>query len=164
MKAIFRMSTLFVFVITTAAISIAGGPNPGDTVLDYFKATSSGDTQSMVELMAGPFFESRKTLIEKNEKYPEFLQNYYKGASFAITHTDIGPIESVERGYPNLYALHSQRTNNIASEKSTSDSKIFAVVDFKITFPDGGGLELRYLLAKKDNNDGWRIIDELLNK
>lgn len=50
-----------------------------------FDALKSGDTGTLKSIFSGEMYEINKVLLEQNTAYPEYLQNYYKGAVFTIT-------------------------------------------------------------------------------
>ena len=52
--------------------------------MQFFEASKNGDTARMTQLMAGSFYNQRKTLLEENTKYPDFLRKHYEGARLQI--------------------------------------------------------------------------------
>ena len=59
--------------------------SPDECVVQFFEASKSGDTVRMKQLMTGSFYNQRKTLIEQNPTYPDFLRKHYDGAHLQIT-------------------------------------------------------------------------------
>ena len=53
--------------------------------MQFFEASKNGDTARMKQLMAGSFYNRRKTLLEENTQYPDFLRKHYDGAGLQIT-------------------------------------------------------------------------------
>ena len=66
------------------ALGAAEPASPSDCVMQFFEASKNGDTARMKQLMAGPFYAQRKTLIEENTTYPDFLRTHYAGARLQI--------------------------------------------------------------------------------
>ncbi len=52
--------------------------------MQFFEASKNGDTARMTQLMAGSFYKQRKTLLEENTQYPDFLRTHYDGARLQI--------------------------------------------------------------------------------
>ena len=59
--------------------------SPDECVAQFFEASKNGDTARMKQLMAGSFYDQRKTLLENNTTYPDFLRKHYDGARLQIT-------------------------------------------------------------------------------
>ena len=77
---------------------------PSDTVRLYFEALKNGDTETIIQCIAGDFYEKNKVLLEKNENYPEFLRNYYQGATLQIgdsTNSGDDVIVEMQISFPN---------------------------------------------------------------
>ena len=55
-----------------------------NTVLSYFTALKNGDINTIKVYISLAIYNKNKALLEQNEKYPEFLRNYYQGAEFAV--------------------------------------------------------------------------------
>lgn len=89
------------------ALLAAETAKPGDTVIQFFKASKNGDTKTIKQLISGSFYNQRKVLLEQNKEYPNFLREYYRGAEL-------------------------QMGNIIMEEDGT-----IGVVDMGIQFPDG---------------------------
>ena len=56
-----------------------------ECVAQFFEASKSGDTAKMKQLIAGTFYNQRKTLLEENTTYPDFLRTHYDRAHLQIT-------------------------------------------------------------------------------
>ena len=85
---------------------------PDTIVLSYFHACENGDIDAMKSLIAGEFYQRRKTLIEKNKEYPSFLKHHYSGVQFRIISTVVenenGIAEvSVEQIFPDDNSIDS---------------------------------------------------------
>lgn len=50
-----------------------------------FQAMKDGNVAVIEKYFSGPMSSEYRTLLEKNQDYPAFLRNFYKGASFRIT-------------------------------------------------------------------------------
>ena len=66
------------------ALGAAEPASPDDCVMQFFEASKNGDTARMKQLMAGTFYNQRKTLLEENTTYPDFLRKHYDGAHLQI--------------------------------------------------------------------------------
>jgi hypothetical protein len=67
------------------ALRAAEPASPDECVVQFFEASKSGDTARMKQLMTGTFYNQRKTLLEENTTYPDFLRKHYDGAHLQIT-------------------------------------------------------------------------------
>jgi hypothetical protein len=67
------------------ALGSAEQASPSDCVMQFFEASKNGDIAKMKQLMAGPFYAQRRTLLEENTTYPDFLRKHYDGAHLQIT-------------------------------------------------------------------------------
>jgi hypothetical protein len=56
-----------------------------------FQAMKEGDVATIEEYSSGPMLSEYKTLFERNQEYPVFLRNFYKGATFSITNVKPTP-------------------------------------------------------------------------
>jgi len=65
-------------VIGGKSLFAAEAPEPGDTVIQFFKASKHGDTKTITQLISGSFYNQRKVLLEKNKDYPNFLRESYR--------------------------------------------------------------------------------------
>ena len=59
------------------ALRAAEPASPSDCVMQFFEASKNGDTARMKQLMAGSFYNQRRTLLEENTTYPDFLRTHY---------------------------------------------------------------------------------------
>ena len=76
---------LAVAVFLSAQALLAAEPaSPDECVMQFFEASKNGDTARMTQLMAGSFYNQRKTLLEENTTYPDFLRKHYDGAHLQI--------------------------------------------------------------------------------
>jgi hypothetical protein len=59
------------------ALGAAEPTSPSDCVMQFFEASKNGDLNAMKQLMAGSFYNQRRTLLEENTTYPDFLRKHY---------------------------------------------------------------------------------------
>jgi len=83
-KAAFWVLAVALFM-GAPALRAAQPASPDECVVHFFEASKNGDTARMKELIAGSFYNQRKTLLEENTTYPDFLRKYYEGARLQIT-------------------------------------------------------------------------------
>jgi hypothetical protein len=50
----------------------------------HITALRTGDVTGLKSTLGGDAYREYKTLLEQNTEYPDFLRDYYKGASFQI--------------------------------------------------------------------------------
>lgn len=62
-----------------------------NTILSYFTALKDGDINTIKVYISLDIYNKNKALLEQNEKYPEFLRNYYQGAEF-----EVGKVEKID--------------------------------------------------------------------
>jgi len=55
-----------------------------NTVMSYFTALKDGDINTIKMYISLAIYNKHKALLEQNEKYTEFLRNYYQGAEFEV--------------------------------------------------------------------------------
>ena len=137
----------------------AGSSGPADTVTSYFEASRNGDVNIMKTLMAGSFYEHRKVLLTNNKDYPEFLKKYYQGVRIAIVSSSIGGIDMVANNYPKLYERYRRKGGDATAVGING----VAVVTVSREFSDGRISNTEYLL-KKDEQDNWKIYEQLLDQ
>jgi hypothetical protein len=70
--------------LSAQALGATEPASPSDCVMQFFEASKNGDTARMKQLMAGSFYNQRKTLLEENTQYPDFLRKHYDGARLQI--------------------------------------------------------------------------------
>ena len=156
--SIVMMTILMVAVCYTA--STAAGPS--ETVIQFFEASKNGDVEAMKDLIAGPFYDSRKTLLEMNKDYPEFLKKFYHGVKVVLIKHDIGDDEIIKKNHYKLYQRHYSTPNIKASDNHRNGYNDVSIVIVTLRFPDGSKLRSKYLL--KDTKTGsWKIYDEVLD-
>ena len=82
---------LFLGMLIGWSPAASGGEiaGPADTVQQFFTAYKNGEIQTIKGMITGPFYNRRKTLIEKNPGYPDFLRKKLKGVEMAIISTAI---------------------------------------------------------------------------
>lgn len=134
---------------------------PFETVTQYFNASQRGDVEAMKQLIAGPFLENRRVLLEMNKNYPDFLKKFYDGAIFEAFHYDIGNDNMVKTKYFNLYNKYYSAPTASSDDNFKNGNNYVSVVIVKILFRDGSKVKYEYLLKKADS-DSWKIYDEVL--
>jgi len=94
---------------------VSGGEiaGPADTVQQFFTASKNGEIETMKNLITGPFLNRRKTLIERNPGYPDFLIKQLKGVEIEIISTEIGndgssAFVTIRRFYPDGSAFDTK--------------------------------------------------------
>jgi len=82
---------LFMGMLIGWSSAVSGGEiaGPADTVQQFFTAYKNGEIQTIKGMITGPFYNRRKTLIEKNSGYPDFLRKQLEGVEIAIISTAI---------------------------------------------------------------------------
>ena len=82
---------LFMGMLIGWSPAVSGGEiaGPADTVQQFFTAYKNGKIQTIKGMITGPFYNKRKTLIEKNPGYPDFLRKQLEGVEIAIISTAI---------------------------------------------------------------------------
>lgn len=53
-------------------------------IANYFEALKNGNIDTIRNYIAGNFYKKKKTLLENNKDYPEFLREFYQGAEVQI--------------------------------------------------------------------------------
>ena len=78
-----------------ASLKAAGG-SIETTVQSYFDYLKSGETEGILSCLTDPLLSERRSLLEKNTAYPEFLRDMYKSAYIVIKNVeeDKGEIEA----------------------------------------------------------------------
>lgn len=71
-------------VMGAPALRAAQPASPDECVVQFFEASKNGDVKTMKQLMAGPFYAQRKTLLEENVQYPDFLRKHYADTRLQI--------------------------------------------------------------------------------
>jgi len=61
--------------ISAEEIEIEG---PVEIVEKFLIASQNGEVEVMKTLIAGPYYERRKELLEDNKAYPDFLRKYFE--------------------------------------------------------------------------------------
>jgi len=85
---------------------------PQEAVKAYFEAMKNGDVQTMKSYMGGKLYQRRKVLLEKNQKYPEFLIGFYEGAELEVLDVQ-GDIVHIGIQFPN----GSKRQHRLVMQK-----------------------------------------------
>ena len=131
-----------------------------DTVIGFFEVSKNGDVEKMKNFIAGPFYEKRRSLLEKNKRYPDYLKKYYRGIEIQILDTVIGDNHMVKKGHPELFNRYYRRAKAKRNYTSTYSDNSIAVVLIRYQLPDGNNYDSK-LLLKKTESESWKIIDEI---
>lgn len=131
-----------------------------DTVMGFFEASKNGDVEKMKNFIAGPFYEKRRTLLEKNKRYPDYLKNYYKTIEIQLLDTVVGDNQLVKSGHPELLNRYDRKAKAKHNYTSISSDNSMAVVLIRYRLLDGNSYEAE-LLLKKTASESWKIIDEI---
>ena len=109
--------------------------NAKNQVMLFYNALRNGDINGIKQRISEEFYQSKKTLLDHNEEYPNFLREYYNGVEIYIanaTMLDDAIIMEVEIRFPNgtknLSKIHLRRQDNVAMAGSQmKDSEIWKV-------------------------------------
>jgi hypothetical protein len=74
------------FMLTALA---AGGYGPEDVVHQYFSALKEGDIPGLKSVMSDAYYTKRKTLLERNAGYADFLVENYRDVQIAVLDVNI---------------------------------------------------------------------------
>lgn len=160
MKKSLSFALTLIFIVAHNAYC-AGALGPAETVTKYYDAAKQGDVSTMRELIAGLFHKSRKTLLEKNLDYPQFLKNYFTGVTVQVNTPSVGDENMVAAGHPNLYRKHYVDNKEKRLDPSSTTKNHLAVVMATLKFPDQPNLNIK-LLLDQDAGGTWKIVDEVL--
>jgi hypothetical protein len=135
-----KMAFLVTSLTLFACLSFGGGTAAGENKIkihdpeiseicnELFDALKSGDTVALALLFEGELFENNRELLEQNEGYPEFLRDYYEGASFKILETTpdgdgvmVGFTIDFPDGRREARYLHLATRGSIKPEKSKAN-------------------------------------------
>lgn len=79
------------FMLTVLA---AGGYGPEDVVHQYFSALKGGDIPSLKAVMSDSYYAKRKTLLERNAGYADFLIENYRDVEVTVLDVNIADDEA----------------------------------------------------------------------
>lgn len=110
------------FLIAPVFVEAAGAVKVNamisNTVLPFFEALKSGDVQGIESCIGGKLELSTKTLLRKNQEYPQFLRNHYAGAVVRVGNTAVTADEAwvdVEIDFPGketrLFKIRVRKNN-----------------------------------------------------
>jgi hypothetical protein len=117
----------------------------------------------MKQLIAGPFYERRIVLIDQNTNYPEFLSDFYAGASVSVRRFQIGNKKMVKSRHFKLYKKFQNSPDQYSKPVMADDSNDAAVVVLTLQLQDGHNIDYKYLLLGTDDFK-WKICDEMIIK
>lgn len=131
-----------------------------ETVLGFYEASKNGNVEKILDFIDGPFYEKRKTLLEKNNLYPDFLRKHYKGTDIQIVNADIGNDQIVKKDHPQIYKRYNNKVITQQNYNIMSSENNLAVVIIRHHISDGSSYESKVLL-NEDEGGFWKIIDEI---
>ena len=127
MQYFVRSLALNLFILGTSLIAPgfveAAGAGKGkaiisNTVLPFFEALKSGNVQGIESYIGGELELSTRTLLRKNQEYPQFLRNHYAGAVVRVGNTAVNADEAlvnVEIDFPGkeirLFKIRVRKNN-----------------------------------------------------
>ena len=129
------MRPLLIVIISLAVMSmsfttVVEADEVTDMVNGYLNALTSGDTILLKAYIGGQFYNSRKSLLEKNADYSEFLRDFYKSSKFRIVNVE-------------------------PDDRNPDDKRV--TVEFLFS---GGNISRTALVVSMDSSGEWKIIDE----
>ena len=160
MKNSLSQALLLVFMLAYSAWC-ADTTGPSDTVLKFYEASRHGDVETMKTLIAGPYYKNRKTLLEKNADYPEFLKRYFRGVEIRLEPPSIGNEKMVAEKHQRLYQRDYVDNKREPLAPSAPTDNHLAVVNVLLKFPDRGNIDVK-LLLDQEADGSWKIVDEVL--
>ena len=153
------MITILMVAVNSSASMIIG---PSETVIQFFEASKNGDVEAMKSLIAGPFYERRRTLLEMNMDYPKYLKKFYHGVEVKLIKYDIGNKDMVEKNHYKLYQRHYSTPNIKVRDNPINGYNDVSIVIVTLRFPDGSELRSKFLF-KETKTGSWKIYDEVLD-
>ena len=88
------------FMLTALA---AGGYGPEDVVRQYFSALKEGDIPGLKSVMSQAYYTKRKTLLERNAGYSDFLVENYRDVEIAVLDVNIAD----DKAYVTVEKVHA---------------------------------------------------------
>jgi hypothetical protein len=88
------------FMLTALA---AGGYGPEDVVHQYFSALKEGDIPGLKSVMSDAYYTKRKTLLERNAGYADFLVENYRDVQIAVLDVNIAD----DKAYVTVEKVHA---------------------------------------------------------
>lgn len=110
----------------------ADGSEAVGVVNAYIDSCKTGNVEVLKPLIAGPFLERRKLLLEKNREYSDFLKEFYKNIAIEVVAVD-----------------------------DDKDANSTAVVVRQKPLYGRGGSNIK-LILRRDGGGPWLIFDEQL--
>ena len=161
------MKRFLFFFFTTVLVVVcffidARAAEPMDTVAVFFEASEAGNVKTIKSLIAGPFLDSRRVLLEENKDYPNKLREFYRGVTIEIVNEVIGNDKTIKKAHPEFYTRsHRMQEVSPTSGASMQNGNSVAVVRVRRHFPGGSAFDSKFLL-RKDKDAAWKIFDEVL--
>lgn len=155
---LYTIAFIFIVIYNVYGTTVLG---PAETVAKYYDAARQGDVVTMKELIAGPFYKSRKALLEKNVDYSRFLKDYFTGVNVQVNSPSIGNENMVAVRHPNLYQRHYVDYKGERLDPSSKATNHLAVVKVLLKFTAQQNLSIK-LLLDQDVDGKWKIVDEVL--
>jgi len=81
----------------------AGGYGPVDVVRQYFSALKEGDIPGLKSVMSDAYYTKRKTLLERNAGYSDFLVENYRDVEIAVLDVNIAD----DKAYVTVEKVHA---------------------------------------------------------
>lgn len=104
MKALWIFLFIIISITVTAPVNAQQEMGPADVVGEYLLACQEGDLDEIKKLITGPYYNKRKSLLNENAGYANFLVSHFIGVKFFIiseTMNSLGQeVVVVERQYP----------------------------------------------------------------
>ena len=112
-KIIWIITFLVMSNIVISAPLNAQDTGAAGTAMLYFKACQSGDIDAIKDLIAGPLYAKKSSLLNNNADYSNFLIDQFNGVTARIiseTQNDAnnGTVVILERQYPNGSSLQTK--------------------------------------------------------
>lgn len=87
-KYLFLQSLIILFSFYIVANIKAQAGDAEMSVETYFDYLKNGDTEGILNILTDPLLSERRTLLENNTDYPEFLRKTYEGANLEIRNVE----------------------------------------------------------------------------
>jgi hypothetical protein len=103
------------------------------TIDRYTEALQVGDVAGLKDLLGGRLYLKRRTLLEDNSTYPDWLRAYYASARF------------------------SSSLSHVATERYPNGT----VVELVVELASGERARANFVLEPAADGEGWKIVDQL---
>jgi hypothetical protein len=140
--------------------AFASPPGPRETVIAYFKASREGDVSSIKSLLGGYLLKTKKTLLEENPEYSNYLINYYKGIEVEVSGQAILGMGLLKARFPKAHSRLSCKMVLVENDSMQKDSML-SVVPIKVFFPNGSYMNRAFIL-QRNRDYTWKIINQVV--